>query len=241
MARNRLIADVDRRVLRTSIAVAALCLIIFLLLRLLILLHDGASPMDIWLSDHIRQPHPSQGLKIVERLGELPGSPKGATALILGVGAWAWFRRRDIRPAVLLIGAFVVTKASVDILKMLLGVNVHVMPIPTTGDMQDRAFLSSHVAVAVALFAMLVVIIWLFGRRDLLLPAVAVVILLISAVALSVIATDKHFFVDVASGAAVGVFWVALFAPVAELMWRRVPAPLSPTSSREHADQASTR
>ena len=165
MARNRLIADVDRRVLRISIAAAALCLVTFLILRLLLLLLDGPSPFDVWLADHIRQPHPSQGLKIVERLAALPGSAKGAAALILGVGAWAWLRRRDVRPGALLIAAFVVTKASVEVLKALL---VHVMPIAPSGELEDRAFLSSHVAVAVATFAMIVVVIRLSGHRDVL-------------------------------------------------------------------------
>lgn len=237
MARNRLIADVDRRVLRTSIAAAALCLVTFLILRLLLLLLDGPSPFDIWLSDHIRQPHPSQGLKIVEHLAALPGSGKGAAALILGVAAWAWLRRRDVRPGALLIAAFVVTKASVEVLKMLL---VHVMPIAPTGE-SARAFLSSHVAVAVATLAMLVVVIWLSGHRDVLPLAVAVAIVVVSAVALSVMATDMHYFVDVVSGAAVGGFWVAVFAPVGDLMWRRLPAPISPASSRELADQVYTR
>ena len=240
MARNRLIADVDRRVLRISIAAAALCLVTFLILRLLLLLLDGPSPFDVWLADHIRQPHPSQGLKIVERLAALPGSAKGAAALILGVGAWAWLRRRDVRPGALLIAAFVVTKASVEVLKALL---VHVMPIAPSGELEDRAFLSSHVAVAVATFAMIVVVIRLSGHRDVL-PlgvAVAVAIVVVSAVALSVMASDMHYFVDIVSGAAVGGFWVAVFAPVGDLMWRRLPAPISLASSRELADQVHTR
>jgi len=232
MDHNRLIADVDRRVLRTSIAVAALCLATFLVLRLLLLLLDGPSPLDIWLSDHVRQPHPSQGLKIVERLAALPGSTKAATALILGVAAWAWLRRRDVRPGALLIAAFVVTKASVEVLKVLLGVDPHVMPTGPNDEMEARAFLSSHVAVAVAVFAMLVVVIWLVGRRDLLFPAVAGAIAVVSAVALSVMAMDMHYFVDVLSGAAVGGFWVAVFAFVGHLMWRRLPAPIAPASSR---------
>ena len=241
MVRNRVIDDVDRRVLRTSIAAAALCLVTFLVLRLLLLILDGASPLDIWLTEHIRQPHPSQGLQIVERLAAAPGSNKGATALILGVAAWAWLFRRDVRPGVLLIAPFVVTKALVEVLKMLLGADVRVVPFPPTGEMDDRAFLSSHVAVAVAVLAMLVILIWLFGRRDLLFPAMAVAIVLVSAVALSVMATDKHYFVDVLCGAAVGGFCVAVFAPVGELIWRRLPAPRSPASSQELADQASTR
>ena len=236
MPRDRLIADLDRQMLRTWIAVAALCLVTFLISRLLLLLLDGPSPFDIWLSDHIRQPHPSQGLKLVERLAALPGSVKGATALILGVAAWAWLRRRDVRPGVLLIGAFVVTKASVDVLKTVL---LHMMPISAPIAVpKDRAFLSSHVAVAVAVFGMLVVVIWLVRRRELLFPAVAVAIAVVGAVALSVLATGDHYFVDVVSGAAVGGFWVAIFAVVADLMWRGLAAPISPPSSRELAEVA---
>lgn len=234
MAPNRLIDDVDRRLLRTSIAVAALCLVTFLILRLLILLLDGPSAFDVWLSDHIRQPQPAEGIKFVERLAAAPGSIKGATALILVVGAWAWLRRRDIRPGVLLIAAFVATKATVEVLKMLL---VHVIPIAAPiGEREDRAFLSSHVAVVVAVSAMLVVVIWLSGHRDLLPLAVAVAIVLVGAVALSVMVTDRHYFVDVLCGAAVGAFWVAVLAPVGDLMWKRLPAPISPASSRELAE-----
>lgn len=233
MPRDRLIADLDRQVLRTCIAVAALCLVTFLISRLLLLLLNGPSPLDIWLSDHVRQPHPSQGLKLAERLAALPGSVKGATALILGVAAWAWLRRRDVRPGVLLIGAFVVTKASVDVLKTLL---VHMMPSAPISGPTDRAFLSSHVAVAVAVFGMLVVVIWLVGRRELLFPAVAVAIAVVGAVALSVMATGDHYFVDVVSGAAVGGFWVAIFAVVGDLMWRRLAAPTSPPFIAELAE-----
>ena len=125
MLRDRLIADLDRQMLRTWIAVAARCVSSRSSSRGSCLLLDGPSPFDIWLSDHIRQPHPSQGLKLVERLAALL-APSRCTALILGVAAWAWLRRRDVRPGVLLIGAFVVTKASVDVLKTVL---LHMMPI----------------------------------------------------------------------------------------------------------------
>jgi membrane-associated phospholipid phosphatase len=228
MAHFRLIANVDRRVLRTSIAAAALCLVTFFLLRFLLLLLDGPSPFDIWVANHVRQPNASQGIKFVEHLAALPGTRKGAAALILGVGAWAWLRRRDVRPGALLIATFVATTATVAILKTLL---VRVMPVAPTGEPEDRAFLSSHVAVAVALFAMLVVVIWLSGHRDLLPVAATVAIVLVGAVALSVMATDMHYLVDVLSGASVGGFWVAVFAPVGYLMWRRPAAPTSPASS----------
>lgn len=233
MAHFRLIADVDRRVLRASIAAAALCLVTFLILRLLLLFLDGPSPFDVWLAGHVRQPYPSQGLKILERLAALPGSRKGAAALILAVGAWAWLRRRDVRLGALLIAAFAATTATVEILKTLL---VRVMPIAPTGEAEDRAYLSSHVAIAVAICAMLVVVIWLSGHRNLLPLAVAMAIVLVSGVALSVMATDMHYFVDVLSGAAVAGFWVSVLAPVAALMWRPFPAPTSPAPSRELAE-----
>ena len=60
-------------------------IVTFLILRLLLLFLDGPSTFDVWLSDHIRQPHPSEGLKIVERLAGAPGSVKGAAALIFVV------------------------------------------------------------------------------------------------------------------------------------------------------------
>ena len=49
-------------------------------------------------------------------------------------------------------------------------------------------------------------------------------------------ATGDHYFVDVVSGAAVGGFWVAIFAVVGDLMWRRLATPTSPPSSRELAE-----
>lgn len=237
MARNRLIDDVDKRLLRTAIAAAAVCLITFLITRLWLLILDGPSSLDIWLSVNIRQPHPSQALEIVEHVADLPGSGKGAVALILVVGAWAWLRRRDLRPGVLLVGAYVVTKASVEVLKMLL---VHVMPTAPIGERVNVAFLSTHVAVAVAMLGMLVVVIWLSGYRNLFPLAVALAVVLVFAVALSVMATDRHYFVDVISGAAIGGFWVAVLTPVADLMWKRLAPPISrsATSSREAADQA---
>ena len=237
MAHNRLIDDVDRRLLRTSIAVAALCLVTFLITRLLLLILDGPSSFDIWLSNIVRQPHPSQTLKIVEHVADLPGSGKGAVALILVVGVWAWLRRRDLRPGVLLVAAYIVTKASVEVLKMLL---VHVMPTAPIGDRVNVAFLSTHVAVAVAMLAMLVVVIWLFGHRNLVPLGLALTAVLVIGVALSVMATDRHYFVDVLSGAAIGGFWVAVLVPVGDLMWRRLPAPISPGSSKGLADRVNT-
>jgi membrane-associated phospholipid phosphatase len=229
MAHNRL-ANVDRRVLRASIAAAGLCLVTFLILRLLLLLLDGPSPLDVWLAEHIRQPNPSQGIKILERLIALPGSRKGAAALILGVGAWAWFRRGDLRPGALLLAAFVATVATIEILKALI---VRVMPIAPSGEPEDRAFLSSHVAIAVAVLGMLVVVIGLSGRRDLLRPAVPMAIVAVSAVAVSLMAADMHYLVDILSGAAVAGFWVSVLALVGHLIWTRPRAPTSPAPSPE--------
>jgi membrane-associated phospholipid phosphatase len=229
MAQNRL-ANVDRRVLRASIAAAALCLVTFLILRLLLLFLDGPSPLDVWLAEHIRQPNPSQGIKILERLIALPGSRKGAAVLILGVGAWAWFRRGDLRPGALLLAAFVATVATIEILKALI---VRVMPIAPSGEPEDRAFLSSHVAIAVAVLGVLVVVIGLSGRRDLLRPAAAIAIVAVGAVAVSVMAADKHYLVDVLSGAAIAGFWVSVLALVGHDMWTRPPAPTPPAPPRD--------
>jgi membrane-associated phospholipid phosphatase len=229
----RPIANADRRVLCISIAAAALCIVTFLILRLSLLLLDGPAPFDVWLVDHIRQPHASQGIRILERLAALPGSRKGAAALVLGVGAWAWFRRGDVRPGALLLAAFAATLVTVEMLKALL---VRVMPIAPSGEPEERAFLSSHVAIAVAVLAMLVVVIGLSGRRALLRLAVAVAIVAVSAVAVSVMANDKHYLVDVLSGAAVAGFWVSVLALVGHDMWTRPPAPTSPAPSRELAE-----
>jgi membrane-associated phospholipid phosphatase len=92
------------------------------------------------------------------------------------------------------------------------------------------------VALAVAVLGVLVVVIGLSGRRDLLRPAVAVAIVAVGAVAVSVMAADKHYLVDVLSGAAIAGFWVSVLALVGHLMWRRPPAPTSPAPSRELAE-----
>jgi len=233
MAGNRWIANIDRRVLRTSIGGAAFCLLIFLILRLLLLLLDGPSPLDVWLAEHIRQPDPSRELKILERLAAYPGSRKGAAVLILGVGAWAWLRLRDLRFGALLIAALLATTATVEILKILL---VRVMPIAPTGELDDRAFLSSHVAIAVAFFGMLVVVLALSGHRALLPLTVAIAIVLVGGVTLSVMASDMHYFVDILSGAAVAGFWVCVLAPVADLVWARSVVRTSPAPSPQLAE-----
>lgn len=233
MARNRRIANVDRRVLRTSIAGAAFCLVAFLLLRLLLLFLDGPSAFDVWLAEHIRQPDPSRGIKILERVAAFPGSRKGAAALILGVGLWAWLRRGNVWLGALLFAACLATTATVEILKTML---VRVMPIAPTGDVDDRAFLSSHVAIAVAFFGMLVVVIALSERRALLPLTVAMAIVLVGGVTLSVMASDMHYFVDILSGAAVAGFWVCVLAPVADLMWERSAVRTSPAPSQELAE-----
>jgi membrane-associated phospholipid phosphatase len=233
MARNRRIANVDRRVLRTSIAGAAFCLVTFLILRLSLLFFDGPSPLDVWLAEHVRQTDPSRELKILERLAAAPGSRKGAVLLILGLGAWAWLRRRDVRLGALLIAAFLATIATVEILKTLL---VRVMPIAPTGDLDDRAFLSSHVAIAVALLGMLVVVIALSGHRALLPLTVAIAIVLVGGVALSVMASDMHYLVDILSGAAVAGFWVCVLAPLADVMWGRSATRTSPAAMPPRAE-----
>jgi membrane-associated phospholipid phosphatase len=233
MARNRRIANVDRRVLRISIGGAAFCLVTFLLLRFLLLFLDGPSPLDVWLAEHVRQPDPSRGIKILERLTAFPGSRKGVAALILGVGVWAWLRRGNVWLGALLFAACLATTATVEILKTLL---VRVMPVAPTGDLDDRAFLSSHVAIAVAFFGMLVVVIGFSGHRALLPLTVAIAIVLVGGVALSVMASDMHYFVDILSGAAVAGFWVCVLAPVADLMWGHSALRTSPPPSQQLAE-----
>lgn len=113
-----------------SITVAALCLATFIALRLMLILANGPSALDVWLEDHVRHEHASRALKILEHLASLPGSRKGAMAVTVSVGAWVWFRRRDVRPGILLIAAFTGTTATVALLKKLL---VLVWPIEAPG------------------------------------------------------------------------------------------------------------
>lgn len=215
----RLIGDVDRRVLRRSVAAAALCLVIFVALRLVLLQANGPLAFDVWLEDHIRQENASRTIKILEHLASLPGSRKGAMAVTVSVGAWAWFRRRDVRPGILLAAAFTGTTATVALLKTFL---VRFWLINAAGvDAEERAFVSSHTANAVAVFAMLVVVIGLSGRRDLLRLAAVVAIIVVAGVALSVMAADRHYLVDVISGVAVAGLWVSVLVPVGYLMWTR--------------------
>jgi membrane-associated phospholipid phosphatase len=201
-----------------SITVAALCLATFIALRLMIVLANGPSALDVWLEDHVRQEHASRALKILEHLVSLPGSRKGAMAVTVSIGAWVWFRRRDVRPGILLIAAFTGTTATVALLKKLL---VLVWPIEAPGGEAARAFVSSHTASAVAVFAMLAVIVALSGRGDLLRLAVAAAVFMVGTVALSVMAAGHHYFVDVVSGAAVGGLWVSALVPLGQLLWAR--------------------
>ena len=206
----RLIGDVDRRVLRRSIVAAALCLVIFVALRLVLLQANGPLAFDVWLEDHIRQEKASRTIKILEHLASSPGSRIGAISVTVSVGAWAWFRRRDVRPGILLAAAFTCTTATVALLKTFL---VRFWLINAAGvDAEERAFVSSHTANAVAVFAMLVVVVGLSGRRDLLRLAAVVAIIVVAAVALSV---------DVISGVAVAGLWVSVLVPVGYLMWTR--------------------
>jgi membrane-associated phospholipid phosphatase len=215
----RLIGDVDRRVLRRSIAAAVLCLVTFVALRLVLLQANGPLAFDVWLEDHIRQENASRTLKILEHLASLPGSRKGAMAETVSVGAWAWFRRRDVRPGILLAAAFTGTTATVALLKTFL---VRFWPINAAGaEAEERAFVSSHTANAVAVFAMLVVVVALSGRRNLFRLAVVAAGIVAAAVALSVMAADRHYLVDVVSGIAVAGLWVSILVPVGYLMWTR--------------------
>ena len=222
------IRNLDRRVLYRSIAAATLCLITFAVLRLLLLVMDGPLRFDVWLEGHIRQEHASRTIKIVEYLASLPGSRKGAVVLIVVVAAWAWFRWRDVRPGLLLMAAFTVTTATVALLKTLMA---HVMPIASPdGELEDRVFLSTHTANAVAVFAMLAVVIAL-SRRELLRPVVTLAVVVVGSVALSVMAADRHYLVDVVSGAAVAGFWVCVLVPVGELVCRRATPDLPPVQN----------
>jgi membrane-associated phospholipid phosphatase len=212
------IRNLDRRVLYKSIAAATVCLITFAVLRLLLLVMDGPSRFDVWLESHVRQEHASRTIKIAEYVASLPGSRKGAVVLIVFVAAWAWFRWRDVRPGVFLMAAFTVTTATVALLK---GFLAQVMPIASPdGELEDRVFLSTHTANAVAVFAMLAVVIAL-SRRDLLHPVVTLAVVVVGSVALSVMAADRHYLVDVVSGAAVAGFWVSALVPVVELVCSR--------------------
>lgn len=212
--------DRQRRPTNTqwSITVAALCLATFLALRLMLVLANGPSSLDVWLEDHIRQEHASRALKVLEHLASLPGSRKGAMAVTVSIGAWVWFRRRDVRPGILMIAAFTGTTATVSLLKELL---VLLWPIEAPGGDAARAFVSSHTANAVAVFAMLAVVVALSGRGDLLRLAVAGAVFMVGTVALSVMAAGHHYFVDVVSGAAVGGLWVSALVPLGHLLWAR--------------------
>jgi membrane-associated phospholipid phosphatase len=201
-----------------SITVAALCLATFIALRFVLLLANGPSAFDVWLEDHVRQEHASRALRILEHLVSLPGSRKGAMAVTVSVGAWVWFRRRDVRPGIVLVAAFTGTAATVALLKTLL---VLVWPIEAPGGDAARAFVSSHTANAVAVFAMLAVVVALSGREDLLRLAVAAAVTMVAAVALAEMAAGRHYLVDLVSGAAVGGAWVFALVPLGQLLWAR--------------------
>jgi membrane-associated phospholipid phosphatase len=215
-----------------SIAVALLCLATFIALRLMLLHANGPSAFDVWLDHHIRQEDASRTFQILEHLASLPGSAKGAMTLTVCVGAWVLYRRRDVRPGILLAAAFTGTAATVALLKTFL---VRLWPIDAPGgEAAERAFVSSHTANAVAVFAMLAVIVALSGRGDLLRLAVAAAVFMVGTVALSVMAAGHHYLVDVVSGAAVGGLWVSALVPAGHLMWTR--SGLTGLPRRQHDD-----
>jgi MYXO-CTERM domain-containing protein len=206
-----------RKVLVASIAAAIACAAVFLVLRVVVVRANGPSAVDTWLADRLESERGAVFLSVARDLAALPGTRKGALAAVLVVAAWGWLRDRDVRPGILIAVAFVLTMATVAILKR---VDIDVPPMNGTEEAVERAFVSSHVANATAVFAMLAVALVASRRRRRLAgAAIILAAVVVSAAAISVMADGLHFLTDVLSGAAVAGVWVSILSPVAYTLY----------------------
>jgi membrane-associated phospholipid phosphatase len=218
-------ADAPRRrkVLVASVAAAIACATLFLALRVVVLRANGPSAVDTWIAARLETDRGTWLLSLVRDLAAFPGTRKGVLAAVLVILVWGWLRDRDVRPGVLVAVAFILTAATVAILK---GVDVDVSPgvggeEPGVGDDEavERAFVSSHVANATALFAMLAVALAASRRRRLGRLAMILAVVVVSVVGMTVMADGLHFLTDVVSGAAVAGVWVSVLTPVAYALY----------------------
>jgi undecaprenyl-diphosphatase len=153
-------------------------------------------------------------------------SAKGSFFLLLAVGLFFAFRRRDQLPALLIGVGFIGVAASTALLKAL-----YDRPAPgdwAAGDLSGESFPSGHMAQAVAVWGIVTLVLAMDrprgrGRRTI----VAGAALLIAGAGVSRLLLEAHWLTDVIAGTALGVFWLALVAALAFWVRARQDAALA--------------
>jgi membrane-associated phospholipid phosphatase len=199
-----------------SIAGVLACLAVFAVLRVELVRQHGETSLDRWVSHGVvNEKHESWAVELAERVTAAPGSRMDSLLVCVAVGAWAWFRRRDLRWGALLIAAFLATTATVAILKIWL------VRDPFDAGL-DRAYVSLHAADTAAVFGMMVVLsILARERRSVRVGVGAFAVAVVTLVAFSVIVAGHHWLTDVIGGLAIAGAWIFGLLPAAYAMWRR--------------------
>lgn len=178
------------------------------------LLEDRPTGIDLDVEDSVAErPEPLVFL-LPMKVFAVASSAKGAFFLLLAVGLFFAFRRRDHLPGVLIGLGFIGVAASSAVLKA-----VFARPTPgdwAAGDLTGESFPSGHMAQAVAVWGIVALVLAMDrpsgrGRRAI----VAAAALLIAGAAVSRVFLEAHWLTDVIAGAALGVFWLALVAALA--------------------------
>lgn len=211
------------RVRRTGLSIRAVsiagvlaCLAVFAALRVELVRQHGETSLDRWVWHAFEnEKQESLAVNLVERVTAAPGSRTGSIVVCIAVGAWAWFRRRDLRWGALLIATFIATTATVAILKIWL------VRDPFDAGL-DRAYVSLHAADTAAVFGMLLVLsILTHERRSIRAGVGALAVAVVTLVAFSVIVAGHHWLTDVIGGLAIAGAWIFGLLPAAYAMWRR--------------------
>jgi undecaprenyl-diphosphatase len=178
------------------------------------LLEDRPTGVDLDVEDSVAErPEPLVFLLPMKAFA-VASSAKGSFFLLLAVGLFFAFRRRDRLPALLIGVGFIGVAASTALLKA-----VFDRPAPgdlAAGDLSGESFPSGHMAQAVAVWGIVALVLAMDrpggrGRRTI----VAASAVLIAGAGVSRLVLDAHWLTDVIAGTALGVFWLALVAALA--------------------------
>jgi membrane-associated phospholipid phosphatase len=177
------------------------------------LLEDRPTGIDLDVEDSVAErPEPLVFL-LPMKVFAIASSAKGSFFLLLAVGLFFAFRRRDHLPALLIGLGFIGVAASSAVLKA-----VFDRPAPgdwAAGDLTGESFPSGHMAQAVAVWGIVALVLAMdrpSGRGR---HVVAAAALLIAGAAVSRVFLEAHWLTDVIAGTALGVFWLALVAALA--------------------------
>lgn len=178
------------------------------------LLEDRPTAVDLDVEGSVTErPEPLLFLLPMKAFA-IASSAKGSFLLLLAVGLFFAFRRREGLPALLIGLGFIGVAASTALLKALFD-----RPTPgdwAAGDLSGESFPSGHMAQAVAVWGIVALVLAMDrpsgrARRTI----VAGASLLIAGAGVSRLTLEAHWFTDVIAGTALGVFWLALVAALA--------------------------